>query len=195
MKCSAFLGTSLDGYIADEHGSIEWLEELNKLVPAGEDCGYSAFAAQIDAIVMGRNTFQQVLNFNEWPYPGKKVFVLSSTMLAIPAVASDHAELLNASPGEVVVLLEQRGYKHLYIDGGATIRGFLAAAVLNEITITLVPAALGHGRPLFGPESRNIVFELLRSHSYPFGFVQNTYRVASAANNSLKADIPDGLRP
>lgn len=187
MKCSAFLATSLDGYIADDHGSIAWLEELNKLVPVGEDCGYSAFVAQIDAIVMGRNTFQQVLNFPDWPYPGKKVLVLSSTLPAIPAVASAHAELLNTSPAEVVALLGQRGYNHLYIDGGATIRGFLAAGVLDEITITIVPAALGRGRPLFGLESRNIAFELLRSHRYPFGFVQNTYRVAPTARISPQA--------
>lgn len=184
MKCSAFIATSLDGYIADEHGSIAWLEEINKRVPAGEDCGYSAFVSQVDALVMGRNTFQQVLSFPVWPYAGKKVFVLSATMPFIPVAVSAHAELLNASPGEVVARLAQRGYKHLYIDGGATIRGFLAAGLLDEITITLVPAALGRGKPLFGEESGSTRFDLMGSHSYPFGFVQNRYRVVSAAHHS-----------
>lgn len=184
VKCSAFLAASLDGFIADEHGSIEWLEELNRLVPAGEDCGYSEFSAQVDALVMGRNTFQQVLRFPEWPYRGKTVFVLSTSISSMPAEACDHAMLLNAPPSEVVGLLEKRGHKHLYIDGGATIQGFLAAGLLDEITITHVPIALGRGTPLFGPESGHVRFELMRSRSYPFGFVQNTYRVAPAADNS-----------
>lgn len=181
MKCSAFLATSLDGYIADAQGSIAWLEELHQGLPAGEDCGYGAFAAQVDAIVMGRHSFEQVLCFPEWPYPGKPVFVLSTTLHAIPAVAAAHAQLLNAPPAQVLALLGRRGYQHLYIDGGATIRGFLAAGLLDEITITLVPRALGQGRALFGPESRHTGFELLRSHHYPCGFVQNTYRVLAPA--------------
>lgn len=187
MKCSAFLGTSLDGFIADEQGGIAWLEDMNRRVPAGEDCGYAAFAAQVDAIVMGRHTFVQVLDFPEWPYDGKPVFVLSTTLAALPAAVRGRAELRDASPRDIVDELARRGHRHLYIDGGATIRRFLAAGLLDEITVTLVPTALGRGRPLFGPESRGLAFELVRSRSYPFGFVQNTYRVTPVPGGTAGA--------
>lgn len=70
-----FIATSLDGFIARQDGSLDWLESANA---SGEDHGFDAFAAGIDCICMGRATFETVLTFDRWPYD-KPVAVLSTT--------------------------------------------------------------------------------------------------------------------
>jgi dihydrofolate reductase len=64
-KTSVFIATSIDGFISRENGSIDWLDRANRLVQKGEDCGYAEFMASIDALVMGRNTFELALTFGE----------------------------------------------------------------------------------------------------------------------------------
>ena len=93
-KCSVFIATSLDGFIARTDGSINWLNEANALVPAGEDCGYVHFMSGMDALVLGRNTFEQVLTFGEWTYGRTPLIVLSHQLKFLPA----HLPATNLSP-------------------------------------------------------------------------------------------------
>src|SRR3569623_1788725 len=86
---SVFIATSLDGFIARKDGAIDWLESANTCVPDGEDCGYQEFMNSVDILIMGRNTFETVLAFAEWPYGDKRVVVLSSRYLAIPEALSN----------------------------------------------------------------------------------------------------------
>ncbi len=81
VTTSVYIATSLDGFIAREDGSIDWLMEANSTVPAGEDCGYAAFMGSVDVLIMGRNTYEQVAGFEPWPYEGKRVVVLTSREL------------------------------------------------------------------------------------------------------------------
>ncbi len=180
-KSSVFIATSLDGFIARSDGSIDWLDRANRLIPSGEDCGYGAFIASVDALVMGRHTFEQVLTFAEWPYGRLPVIVLSHTPLFIPVAVSRTVSSLQEAPDELVARLSAQGARHLYIDGGRTIQGFLSAGLIDALTITVIPVLLGTGRPLFGTLPHDVQLAHVATRVYDFGFVQHTYRVLKNA--------------
>jgi dihydrofolate reductase len=168
-RTSAFIATSLDGFIARVDGSIDWLSSVER---PGEDYGYAAFMGSTDALVMGRGTYDVARSFPEWPYAGKRVFVM--THRPIEPIAGE--ERFEGTPSQLMKRCE--GLEHLYIDGGAVIRGFLSSGLLDELTVSVLPIALGAGLPLLAGLPREVRFELLRSRSYPSGLVQSTYRVA-----------------
>ena len=175
---SVFIATSLDGFIAREQGSIDWLLAADVREPGGEDYGYGEFIAAVDAIVMGRKSFEKVVATGEWPYGDKPVVVLSRFMTELPDWLPDTVSLANQAPAELVDRLAARRFHHLYVDGGDTIQRFLAAGLLDELTITTIPILIGTGRPLFGPlADGDVHLELLASRSWPNGFVQSRYRV------------------
>jgi dihydrofolate reductase len=175
-RCSVFIATSLDGFISRPDGGINWLDEANKLVPPGEDCGYKAFIETIDVLLMGRNTFDLAIGFPEWPYRCE-VVVLTHRPLDLPEHLRAQVSVSAEAPRELVQRLSREGKKRLYIDGGKTIQGFLAEGLIDDLTITVIPILLGSGRPLFGalPADRKLALE--SSKAYDFGFVQSTYRV------------------
>ena len=180
-KCSVFIATSLDGLIAREDGGIDWLERANTLVPVGEDCGYAQFMSTVDALVMGRATFEQAGRFPAWPYEEKPVYVLSGSMTQLPSGTPTTVRLLNAEPRAVVRVAHAAGHRHLYIDGGKTIQSFLSAGLVSEITITVIPVLLGSGISLFGELPADISLRHLSTRSFPFGFVQSRYAIACEA--------------
>lgn len=176
-RTCAFIATTLDGFIARTDGAIDWLDDAQHLIPDGEDCGYHAFMASIDAIVLGRHTFEQVLDFDPWPYGAMPVYVLSRAPVPIPAALATTVRSFQGTVEGLVALLGGQGFRQLYVDGGLTIQAFLRSGLLDEITITTVPILLGSGRPLFGPLPQDVALTLIRSRAYEFGFVQSTYRV------------------
>jgi dihydrofolate reductase len=173
-----FVASSLDGFIARPDGRIDWLDRANALVPNGEDCGYAAFTSSIDALVMGRNTFEQALSFAAWPYGTKPIHVLSTRLAALPKGVPATVSLSAETPASLVERLSAQGAQHLYIDGGLTIQRFLRAGLIEELTITRIPVLLGQGKPLFGLLENDVSLEHLSSVAFPFGFVQCKYRVA-----------------
>jgi dihydrofolate reductase len=178
MKCSVYIATSVDGFIARTDGDIDWLDKPEYAALDGEDLGYDEFINSVDVLVMGSATFEKVLSFGEWPYGKTPVIVLSRRNLAIPSHLHGSVRVENLAPGEVVSQLEREGASHLYIDGGKTIQGFIQAGLIHEITITQIPILLGSGIPLFGPlgVERSLVHQATKSFSN--GFVQTTYQVA-----------------
>lgn len=146
MANYVYIATSLDGFIATSDGGIDWLYEVPN--PDSSDYGYAEFMSNIDAIVMGRNTFEQVLTFGEWPYD-KPVFVLSNSLTKLPEALLNKAGIVTGEIKTIVNQLKQRGYNNLYIDGGATIQSFLKEDLIDEIIITRFPILLGNGFPLF----------------------------------------------
>lgn len=175
--CAVFIATSLDGFISRPDGSIDWLLHANTLVPEGEDCGYAAFMQSVDALVMGRNTFEQVLGFPEWPYEGRKVVVMSRSGVPVPPSLAGKVEVSALSPADLVARLSAEGARRLYIDGGQTIRSFLAAGLIDELTITLIPVLAGEGRPFCGEGMSEVWLSHEGTQTWSFGFVQNRYRV------------------
>ncbi|ADY27818.1 bifunctional deaminase-reductase domain protein (plasmid) [Deinococcus proteolyticus MRP] len=182
MHTAAFLAASLDGFIAREDGALDWLPQPEA---EGEDYGYTEFFARIDALVMGRRTFEVVSGFTPWPYGDKPVVVLSRTLT--PADLPVHLPLrLHAGPLlELLRQLEAEGVRRVYADGGQVVQEFIRAGRLNELTLTTVPVLLGRGRPLFGAVGEDVPLELLESRSFAGGLVQSRYAIAGRR-------VPDG---
>ena len=154
----------------------------------GEDYGYGKFLESVDVLVMGRKTYEKVQSFGEWPFREKKVVVLSTSPVRIPDDLSASVSVVSASPDEVVDLLSAEGARHLYIDGGITIQRFLAAGMIDEITITRVPVLLGGGIPLFGPLDHDVALTHIDTRVYGNGFVQSLYRVENSRSESKKQE-------
>lgn len=169
MKASVFVGTSLDGFIARRNGAFDFLP-----ADGGEPHGYAEFMATVDALVMGRHTFETVLAFDAWPYGDKPVFVLSSRPLpaAPPGVVVEH---LSGPPADIVSRLAARGIGHIYVDGGITIQRFLQAGLIQRLVITRVPVLIGSGIPLFGPLQHDIGLRHVDTRHYASGLVQSEY--------------------
>ena len=160
-KNSIFIATSLDGYIADEDGGIDYLHSLPN--PTGDDMGYTKFTSEIDAIIMGRTTFQTVLAFDmEWPYT-VPVFVLSNTLTEIPNSHKGRAYLARGPLNEVLAGLNEQDFNHLYIDGGKTIQSFLQEDLIDEMIITTIPILLGGGFSLFGALTNPLSYQCVES--------------------------------
>ncbi|MEK6336426.1 MAG: dihydrofolate reductase family protein [Acidobacteriota bacterium] len=173
MKASVFIGTSLDGFIARANGSFDFLP-----AGGGEPHGYEEFMATVDALVMGRHTYETVLAFDTWPFPGKPVFVLSTRRLA-PAPSGAVVEHMSGDPADIVSQLEGRGIQHIYVDGGITIQRFLRAGLIQRLIITRVPVLIGEGIPLFGALPRDIALIHIATRQYPSGLVQSEYEVTN----------------
>ena len=142
-----------------------------------EPHGYDEFIATVDAIVMGRNTFEVVLGFGEWPYGKRRVVVLSSRPVDLPAVKGGVVEHMSGTPAEIVERLAASGANHLYVDGGMTIQRFLAAGLVDRLVVTRVPVLIGEGIPLFGPLPHDVPLRHVSTRAYPSGLVQSEYRI------------------
>lgn len=173
-KNIVFIAQSLDGYIADRQGGVAWLHLIPN--PTKDDMGYNALIEEIDAIVMGRTTFETVLGFGiDWPYD-KPVIVLSSKIKAVPLELVGKVNLLSGDPKDILKEIRRRGFHKLYIDGGTTVQNFLAEDLIDELRITTIPILLGGGFSLFGELLRPLEFEHLESKLYLNQVVQNHYR-------------------
>jgi len=173
MSNIVFIATSLDGYIADKDGGLDWLQSIPN--PKKLDMGWADLIERIDAVVMGRNTFDVVCNFDcDWPY-SKPVFVLSNSMKSIPEGYEGKAELIKGSLSAVIETIHQKGHKPLYIDGGVTVQNFLKEDLIDELIITVIPTLLGGGIPLFGELPKPMTFEHVKTEVFLNAIVQNHY--------------------
>lgn len=168
MRTSVFVGTSLDGFLARPNGEFDFLP-----AGGGEPHGYVEFMASVDALVIGRNTFDVVAALPQWPYD-RPVFVLSTRPLP-PTPPAAQVERLSGNPAEVMAVLNRRGLSHVYVDGGITIQRFLEAGLIQRLIVTRVPVLIGSGIPLFGPLSRDVVVRHVATRHYASGLVQSEY--------------------
>ncbi len=173
MPVSVFVGTSVDGFIARPDGALDFLPP-----GGGEPHGYDEFIATVDAIVIGRKTFETVLAMESWPYGDKRVVVLSSRAVDLSRAAGV-VEQMGGTPAEIVARLAASGAHHLYVDGGITIQEFLRAGVVQRMVITRVPVLIGEGIPLFGTLPHDIRLHHVATRHYPSGLVQSEYQVAA----------------
>lgn len=174
MTVSVFVGASVDGFIARPNGDLDWLP-----AGGGEPHGYDEFIAAIDALVIGRKTFETVLAFPAWPYGDKRVVVLSSRPLDLSAVKGGVVEQMDGPPAEIVSRLAASGAHRLYVDGGITIQRFLRAGLVQRLVITRVPVLIGAGIPLFGTLEHDVRLHHVMTRHYPSGLVQSEYRVGA----------------
>jgi dihydrofolate reductase len=192
-KCSVYMGSSLDGFIAREDGGIDWLDfdSADDSGPGSsgtddpgsedsdsEDYGFAEFMESVDMLLMGRHTFELVLTFDEWVYGDTHLTVLSSTLgpEAIPAHMEGRVSITSGDPAEILEDLAEKGVQHVYVDGGITVQEFIAAGLIDEITIGIIPILIGDGIPLFGPLEGDVRLQHVATRSFPSGLVQVKYK-------------------
>lgn len=172
MSAAVYIAASLDGYIADSEGGVEWLDCVP--VPEGDDLGFFDFMAGIDALVMGRLSFETVLGFGQWIY-NRPVYVWSSGEIDIPAELEGKVFPVRGSVTEVCEILGREGHERLYIDGGRTVQSFLAEDAVDELIITRIPMVLGGGVPLFGSLEAPLRFEHVATEVLAGELVKSRY--------------------
>jgi len=176
MRCTVFVGTSVDGFIARRNHKFDFLP-----ADGGEPHGYEEFIASVDAIVIGRNTFEVVLAMGPWVYKTKRVVVLSSRPIDLSRVEGGVVEQMSGSPREIVDRLAASGAQHLYVDGGDTVQRFLREGLIDRMIITRVPVLIGDGIALFGPLPHDVRLEHVATRTFAGGLVQSEYEVNKTA--------------
>ena len=171
MKTSVYIGTSLDGYIAKPDGNIDWLT-----IYGNDDAihAYEEFMNGIDAIVIGKGTYEKILSFPSWPYV-KKAFVLSTSLKQLPDTLKDNATLLSMKPKELLSYLSEMGFSSIYVDGEKVIQDFLKEDMIDNLIISKVPVLIGNGIPLFGFISADLKFKHMRTETQSNGLVRSYY--------------------
>jgi len=171
MKTIVFVGTSLDGFIARADGEFDWLSAF-----ANDEAirAYEELINRIDAIVIGRGTFEKVLSFPTWPYE-KQVFVLSTSMTEAPESVKNKVTILSMDPGALLSYLSSIGYSTIYIDGGKVIQAFLKEDLVDELIISKAPIIIGSGIPLFGYLDHDLEFEHVGTDVCSNGLVRSYY--------------------
>ena len=171
MKTIVYIGTSLDGFIARTDGDIDWLVQF-----ANDEAinAYNEFINRIDAIVIGRGTFEKVLSFPSWPYE-KPVFVLSNTIKQVPDKAKDKVTILSMKPLQLLSYLSDKNFSGIYVDGGKVIQEFLKEDLIDELIISKVPVLIGSGIPLFVYLGNDLRFSHIRTEVHSNGLVRSYY--------------------
>jgi dihydrofolate reductase len=176
IKVSVFIATSLDGYIARPDGDVSWLEDVDPF-GEGDDGGFGQFFGSVDVLVMGRGTFEKVLEFDPWPYGTKPVIVLSKSLTEIPEKLRDRVRIDASTPHDLMEKLAGEGFKKVYLDGGMVIQSFLREGLVDDMVLTVIPVLIGEGVPLFGDLEKDIKLRLLETRSWENGVVQSKYQV------------------
>lgn len=167
-KVSIYIATSIDGYIARKDGNLDWLQFGHE---GDEDYGFKKFIESVDALILGRKTYQVVSQFGDWPYKGKRVIVLSHSLKEV----REEAELFCDKITDLLSKLYSEGIRHIWVDGGITASKFLEAGLVDELTISKIAMILGSGIPLFNMMNKEHECRLISTKSYPSGLVQLKY--------------------
>jgi len=175
MPCSVFVGISVDGFMARSDGSVGFLPD------SPEPHGFTEFYSSVDAVVIGRKTYEWVVSYGEWAYGKMRVVVLSSQPLDFSPFPKAGVEQMSGEPAAIVAQLAATGAHHLYVDGGVTIQRFLRAGLIDRLIVTRVPVLIGQGIPLFGPLPHDIQLQHIATRSFPSGLVQSEYGVLPRA--------------
>lgn len=170
LRAAVFLGLSVDGRIARPDGDLEWLTSRGA---AAGDAGFTPFVESVDAVVMGRRTYEAIAPNEHWPYLDRPMHVISTILTA----DEDPRITVHPSPEAAIEALQRDGHRRVYVDGGETIRWFLNSGLVDELTLSHVPVLIGEGPSLFGPLSGDVHLEHVRTTVLDGGMVQTTYRV------------------
>ena len=177
MKTIVYVATSLDGYISGTHGELNWLIEYPN--PEQSDFGFADLMNRVDAILMGRKTFEFVCKMDLWPYT-KPVYVLSNTLTETPQHLSEKAFLIRPNSEHVAQSLldslQAQGISTLYIDGGQLVHTFIKENRVDEWVITRVPMILGSGIPLFPHLRQPIHLKHIKTETFSNGLTKSTYQ-------------------
>lgn len=170
LELKVFLGLSLDGCIAGENDDLSWLAAGASESPAAT--GYLALMASVDTVLVGRRTYDAIARFDDWPFDGKQVRVLTSR----PLQPRNGERACSGPLPEVLLNLWSEGARRIYVDGGNVVRQALALDLVNEMTLSWLPVVLGRGIRLFDERLPVRSWELVASRQFASGMVQARYR-------------------
>lgn len=170
-KVILYIAMSLDGYIADRDGRVDWLNGDG----SGESIDtYSAFIQEIDTAVMGWKTYHQIvteLSPDEWPYKGLTSYVITHRTLP----STDEIKFTGEDPRELAERLRKGRGKGIWIcGGGSVVQPLVGSGLIDEYHIAVIPAILGSGVRLFGETAEEVKLKLLRTQEYN-GITELTY--------------------
>lgn len=178
LQVTVYIAQSVDGFIARPDGDVSWLEDIEPIGEAADDGGFGALMASVDAVVMGRNTFEKVVEMGWWGYGATPIIVLSRSLGAVPAGVPETVRIESAEPAELVRKLRAEGMRRIYLDGGRVIQSFLREGLVDDLTITTLPVLIGRGIPLFGELDNDIRLRLVSVRPWGKGAVQSLYEVS-----------------
>lgn len=169
-KIILYIATSLDGFIADINGGVDWLPHPKDDTEL-EAVGYKGLIERIDTILMGSRSYKQILGFGEWGWPDKHTYVFTSKKIETD---KPNISITLDSPLEFMTKLKDRkSDKDIWLLGGAQLaQSFAQEDLIDEIILTIVPQALGTGIPL-GLSFEN--FDLTTEKSLTDGMIQKIY--------------------
>lgn len=166
---AVFAATSLDGFLATDDDRLDWLEAAGD---PGADYGFDTFLAGVDALAMGRRTFDHIAELDPLPFGDRPVFVFTHR----PPSPRPGVTFWDLSPAAAFAEFTTRGFRRVYVEGSEVISAFLGAELIDEFTLFTAPVLLGSGRPLFHPGRRPLRELMLESvEALPGGFARRTY--------------------
>ena len=168
-QLSVFIASSLDGYIATTDDSLDWLDAA---AAHGEDYGFDDFIGSVDALAMGRGTYNYITHIDPLPFEDRPVYVFTHR----PPPVRPGVTFWQPTPREALAHWTAQGHRRVYVDGGNLIASFLAEDLIDDLLITTAPVLLGSGRPLFPPIARTTELELVDVTVFPSGMVNRKYR-------------------
>jgi dihydrofolate reductase len=166
-----YVAASVDGYLAPPDGSLDWLSPFES---SGEDYGFADFYESVDSVFVGSRTYEQALDFPQWPYAGKRTWVFSQRDLR---EADSMVTVTTGTPEQVAAEAASLRFRRAWlVGGGALAESFESAGLITEYIVSVLPVVLGAGIGLFGAAGGMETLELLDSRRFPDGVVQNRYR-------------------
>lgn len=172
MKTTYYVASSLDGYIAKEDGDVSWLDELDISMA---DSGYNDFYSTVDALVMGRKTYDVIVGFGEWPYGDKPVWVCTSNK--VEPIDGCNLQVGN-TPEEAYLAAKKLNINHLWLVGGGKLAtSFLEMSLLSNINLALMPIILGGGVKVFSDLPSHIKIKKQSQKEHQSGMVQLEYTI------------------
>ncbi len=162
---------SLDGMLARLDGAIDWLTEDYR---PDDALGFDAFLASVDAILMGRDTYDVIRRMGDWPHPDKPTIVMTHRPLpdALPGVETRSGDL-----AAVITELEARDYRRVWVEGGGKlVRDMMALGKIDVIELAVIPVVIGEGLPLFPQSTRETWFALESGRPWVNGALHLVYR-------------------
>ena len=182
MKCSAFIASSLDGYIASQDHSVEFLDTAGNgaKIAGDESMGFFEFIADIDCIIMGRRTVEILSSFDvtpeDWPYGNLPIYGMSNTLKTAPKNLINRVQMTNESVHTLVNRLTAEGKQHAYLDGGSLISSFIKHKLISDMTVTLAPVYLGSGIPMIKTD-KSVFLKNVSCKRFENDFVQMKFEI------------------
>jgi dihydrofolate reductase len=171
-KLKVFVACSIDGFIADENGSLDFLETVQA---EGEDYGYAEFCKDVDTVIIGRKTYDTLVGMNiPFPHEGLMCYVFTHTRKS----ETRHVKFITEDPVVFALGLKSQRGGSIYCDGGGSIiTQLVAGRMVDELVISVIPVLLGKGTRLFQEHpSLKKELELVHSRAFKSGLVQMHFR-------------------